>query len=111
MKKILASALLFICPPGLLITQIDAKLKEDIRNTGYVHSPLPLDYGKSFESFDLTKKVLTSDIVCDMEDLNDWSYKGIGGMTLTTERSKSGKHSMRLVAPSTYPQFLGWGLG
>ena len=70
------------------------------------------DNSKSFESFGLTKKVLASNhMLCNMEDLNNWSHKGIGGMTLTTERSKSGKHSMRLVAPTTYPQFLGWGLG
>ena len=111
MKKILALALLFIYSTGLLFAQIDEKLKDDIRNTGYVHSPLPLDYSKSFESFGLTKKVLVSQMLCDMEDLSKWSHKGIGGMSVTTERSISGKHSMRLVAPATYPQFLGWGLG
>ncbi len=111
MKKIFALVLLFICSTGLLFAQIDEKLKDDIRNTGYVHSPLPLDYSKSFESFGLTKKVLTSQMLCDMEDLNKWSHTGIGGMSLTTERSISGTHSMRLVAPATYPQFLGWGLG
>ncbi len=111
MKKILASALLLIWPARLLLAQIDNKLKEDIRNTGYLHRPLPLDYSKSFETFGLTKKVLVSDMLCDMEDLNKWSHKGIGGMSLSQERSKSGKHSLRLVAPSTYPQFLDWGLG
>lgn len=111
MKKIFVLTLLLTCSTSLLFAQIDEKLKEDIRNTGYVHSPLPLDYSKSFESFGLTKKVLTSQMLCDMEDLNNWSHKGIGDMSLTTERSKSGTHSMRLVAPTTYPQFLEWGLG
>jgi hypothetical protein len=111
MKKIVASALLFICPGSLLLAQIDPALKEDIRSTGYVHSPLTLDYSKSFESFGLTKKVLVSDMLCDMEDLSKWSHTRIGGMALTTERSRSGKHSLQLVAPTTYPQFLGWGLG
>ncbi|WP_173820217.1 glycoside hydrolase family 9 protein [Niastella vici] len=111
MKKLFASVLLLIGTAGLLPAQIDEKLKEDIRNTGYVHSPLPLDYSKSFELFGLTKKVLASAMLCDMEDLNKWSHTGIGGMSLTTDRSKSGTHSMRLVAPTTYPQFLGWGLG
>lgn len=112
MKKIiLAVTLLLFSPAYLLFAQIDEKLKEDIRNTGYVHSPLPLDYSKSFESFGLTKKVLVSDMLCDMETLNKWSHKGIGGMRLTDERNISGKNSMRLVAPTTYPQFLGWGLG
>ena len=96
---------------GLLFAQIDEKLKEDIRNTGYVHSPLPLDYSKSFESFGLTKKVLASDMLCDMEDQDKWSHKGIGGMYLTSERSISGKNSLRLVAQTTNPEFLDWGIG
>ena len=111
MKKSLASALLLLYPGSLLFAQIDEQLKEDIRNTGYVHSPLPLDYSKSFETFGLTKKVAATDLLCDMEDLNKWSHKGIGGMSVTGERSISGKHSLQLVAPTTYPQFLGWGLG
>lgn len=111
MKKLLAPALLLIGHASLLNAQIDEQLKEDIRNTGYVHSPLPLDHSKSFESFGLTKKVLVSDMLCDMEDLDKWLHKGIGGLSLTAERSISGKHSMRLAAPTTYPQFLGWGLG
>jgi hypothetical protein len=74
MKKIVASALLLIYPASLLLAQIDEQLKEDIRNTGYVHSPLTLDYSKSFESFGLTKKVLASNMLCDMEDLSKWSH-------------------------------------
>jgi hypothetical protein len=113
MKKIILSVLLFliICPAYLLHAQIDEKLKEDIHNTGYVHRPLPLDYSKSYESFGLTKTILHSDLLCDMESLKGWSHKGIGGMSLTRERNISGKQSMKLVAPTTYPQFLGWGLG
>lgn len=105
-------ALFFLfCSYCLLHAQADEKLKEDIIRTGYVHAPLPLDYSKSFESFGLTKKVLQKSTLCDMEDLGRWSHKGIGGMYLTTERSISGKHSLRLVAPTTYPQFLDWGIG
>ena len=113
MKKfiLLASLFLLACPANLLKAQTDPKLKEDIRNTGFVHRPLPLDYSKSFESFGLTKKVLQSDLLCDMENLGGWSHKGIGSLSLSTERNISGKHSLHLAAPTTYPQFLGWGLG
>ena len=111
MKQIAAIALLILCPCTVLLAQIDEKLKEDIRNTGFVHSPLPLDYTKSYEAFGLTKKVLNSNMLCDMEDLNKWSHEGIGGMSVSSERSISGKSSLRLVAPTTVPQFLGWGLG
>lgn len=69
-----------IALPSVLIAQIDEQLKKDIVNTGYVHSPLPLDYSKSFETLGLTKKVLASDMLCDMETLDKWSHKGFGGM-------------------------------
>ncbi|HEY2725597.1 MAG TPA: glycosyl hydrolase family 9, partial [Parafilimonas sp.] len=101
MKKILASALFVILTNTLLFAQIDEQLKKDIRNTGYVHSPLPLDYSKSFETFGLTKKVLVSDMLCDMESLDKWTHKGFGNMYLTSDRSKSGKNSLRLTAQTT----------
>ena len=49
---------LLILNSYFLFAQTDEKLKSDIRNTGYVHSPLPLDYSKSFETYGLTKKIL-----------------------------------------------------
>lgn len=101
-------SLIYVCS---LFAQIDEKLKEDIRNTGYVHSPLPLDYSKAFETWAINKKVVLSDMLCDMEEMAGWSHTGIGGMYRTAERSKSGKHSLRLVAPTTVDEFLGWGLG
>ncbi|AXY76376.1 glycosyl hydrolase family 9 [Paraflavitalea soli] len=110
LKQALVLVLFTVCP-GLLIAQFDEQLMRDIRNTGYIHSPLPLDYSKSFESFGLTKKVLASDMLCDMETLDKWSHKGFGGMYLTNERSKSGKNSLRLVGQTTNPTFLDWGIG
>jgi len=56
MKKIFTSALLLICSCSLLFAQVDEQLKEDIRNTGYIHNPLPLDYNKSFEAAGITKR-------------------------------------------------------
>jgi hypothetical protein len=94
-----------------MFCQTDEKLKADIRSTGYVHSPLPLDYSKAFETFGLTKKVLISDLLCDMEDMSKWSHKGIGSMSQTDERSVSGKHSLRLVAPTMVEGLPQWGLG
>ena len=95
----------------LLHAQVDEKLKADIVSTGYVHSPLPLDETKAFETFGLKKKVLETVMLCDMEDFSKWSHKGIGKIGLTDERSKSGKHSLRLEAPAHPEKILGWGLG
>lgn len=111
MKKLTLITFLFLCQNYFLFAQIDEKLKSDIRNTGYIHSPLPLDYSKSFETFAMTKTVLASDILCDMEDISEWSHRGIGGMAQTSERSISGKHSLRLFAPTVVDEFLGWGIG
>lgn len=110
MKKLIGYISLSLCPL-FLTAQVDEKLKEDIRNTGYVHSPLPLDYSKSFETFGLTKKVLVSDKLCDMEDISQWSHKGIGQISQSVERSKDGMHSLRLAAPVTSPEMPTWGLG
>ncbi|HUX97307.1 MAG TPA: glycoside hydrolase family 9 protein [Bacteroidales bacterium] len=87
------------------ISQVDEKLKSDLKSTGNVHFPLPLDYSKSFETYGLTKKVLVSNMLCDMESLTGWSHEGIGGMRLTSERSQTGKSSLKIVAP-TMPDSL-----
>ena len=100
-----------MCNCSFVFSQPDEKLKSDIRNTGFVHSPLPLDYSKSFETFGLTKKVLLSEMLCDMEDLNKWSHRGVGSMRLTTERSISGKYSLKLVGPTFIDALPEWGLG
>jgi hypothetical protein len=91
--------------------QPDMKLRSDIRNTGYVHYPLPLDYSKSFETFGLTKKVLVSNMLCDMESLTGWTHEGPGGIRLTSDRSMSGKSSLRIVAPTLADSITGKGMG
>jgi hypothetical protein len=111
MKKSALFTLLLISQCHLMLAQIDEQLKSDIRTSGYVHSPLPLDYSKAYETYALTKKVLVSDMLCDMEDMNNWSHKGIGGMQQTSERSISGKHSLKLHAPTIVNEFLDWGIG
>jgi len=100
MKKLLGIGLFLLSCYSPIFAQIDEQLKTDIRNTGMVHSPLPLDYTKSFEAFGLTKAVHTSEMLCDMESLDKWSHRGIGGISQTSERSISGKSSLRLVAPA-----------
>lgn len=113
MKRIIALTMVLVNASAFFSVygQVDEKLKSDIRQTGYIHSPLPLDYSKSFETFGLTKKVSKSDLLCDMESLDKWSHKGIGNMSLTGERSITGNSSLRLTAPTKVTEFLGWGLG
>ena len=110
MKKLLL-LLIIVFPLVSVYSQIDDKLISDIKNSGYVHRQLPLDHSKSYEAFAITKKVLVSDMLCDMEDLSKWTHSGVGGMRLTSERSVSGKHSLRLVAPAVPDKYPGWGIG
>jgi hypothetical protein len=111
MKKLIIVTFLISLSCSFSFSQTDEKLKSDIINTGYIHSPLPLDQSKSFETFGLTKKVIVSEMLCDMEDMRKWSHKGIGAMSQTHERSISGKYSLRLSAPTILNEFLGWGIG
>jgi hypothetical protein len=111
MKRLTFTVLLIALNSCFLFSQTDEKLKTDIRSTGYVHSPLPLDYSKSFETFGLTKKILVSEMLCDMEDMKKWSHTGIGNMFRTPERSISGKYSLRLTAPTFIDAVASWGLG
>ena len=94
-------ALVSICCKGSeSSSQYDEQFQADIRTTGMVHSPLPLDYSKAYETFGFTKKVLVNETLGDMEDLSLWTHRGIGSMSQTAERSISGKHSLRLTAPT-----------
>ncbi len=55
MRTLKALALIVLCGPSFLFPQVDEKLKADVRATGAIHSPLPLDYSKAFETFGLKK--------------------------------------------------------
>jgi len=113
-KCVLWMAFMLVCCNGLVFSQMDEKLKADIRNTGMVHSPLSLDYSKAFETIALTKKVLLSEMLCDMEDIGKWSHTGIGSMSQTDERSVTGNHSLRVSAPTrsgVLPPKFGIGFG
>ncbi len=103
---------------GILLTthaifaQPDKQLKKELEHTGYIHySLLPLDESKAFETFGIRKKVINSVMLCDMEDLSVWSHKGIGKISQTAARSKSGLYSLRLEAPAAPPGIPDWGLG
>jgi hypothetical protein len=111
MRGLKMTALIVLCGSSFLFPQVDEKLKSDIRATGCIHSPLPLDTGKAFETFGLAKTVRVSDGLCDMEDLSRWSHSGIGRMSRTAERSKAGKYSLRLTAPAYVDEIPPWGLG
>ncbi len=112
MKKFTALAIFTLLSCTFAVAQVDEGLRRDIRNTAYIHSAqLPLDYSKAFETWALHKKVLASEVLCDMEEFSRWSHQGIGKMSQSAERSISGRHSLLLEAPTVVEEFLDWGLG
>src|ERR1700751_5289099 len=44
----------------------------------------------------LNKAVLSSRLLDDMEDLSGWSFKGEGEMSLSSEHTKKGMHSLEI---------------
>ena len=112
-KTLLATLIIFGCT-HLTLAQICEQLQNEIRNSSMLQRLLPLDYTKSFETLKADKKVLERTMLADMENISDWSRRGIGGMSQSDTRSIEGKHSLRLVAPArtgVIPAPFGVGFG
>lgn len=97
--KILLCALAAMLP-CIISAQTDSEFHSEIIESGYIHKPLKLHPEKSVEAFGLTKKVLRSDILCDMESLDGWTHRGHGSIRLSDQRAVGGKYSLRISAPS-----------
>lgn len=102
---------IFVVASTWASAQVDCRFMEKVRESGYVHEPLVPDAANSLESTFSGKKVLRSETLCDMESLYGWTHRGVGNMTLTTERCKDGISSLRLTAPTHPVPMLDWGLG
>jgi len=62
--------------------------------------PMTIPFEDTIKSRWLSKPVLTSKRLDDMEGLDNWSHHGLGVMTLTAERSRTGRQSLRLTSPT-----------
>lgn len=92
--------LLFILGYHFVSAQInnvsDPVLGKDIIRTGVLHSPLPLEYDKSFEAKGLKKEILNHSTLCDMKDINGWKHSGYGGISHANTPSLSGNGSLKM---------------
>jgi hypothetical protein len=61
---------------------------------------MPVDHEKTAVHRWLSKQVLKSRLLDDMEDPSTWLHRGYGRMTFTQERAKRGEYSLRLTAPT-----------
>jgi hypothetical protein len=66
--------------------------------------PMQARYEDGAEFRWLNKKVLDSRVLDSMEDLSSWSFAGSGEMTLTEDRAKDGRHSLRIRSTSNIAQ-------
>ena len=78
----------------------DSDLEKEIIKTGLIHSPLNLDDSRSFNNFTRNKKVLYSEILCNMENLGGWSHSGLGAMTHSKDKTVLGNGSLKMEFPT-----------
>jgi hypothetical protein len=62
--------------------------------------PMPIRFEDTIQHRWLDKPVLVGRVLDDMESLDNWSHQGFGQMSLTSERAKDGKQSLRLTSPT-----------
>lgn len=76
----------------------DAQLEKQLYKSGMIHQPLPLNTENSFEANGWKKEVLHSTpFACSAEG---WEHSGWGSMSFTTEKTISGKGSIKLQFPT-----------
>lgn len=80
----------------------DPKLERQLHESGLIHQPLPLDIENSFEANGWKKEVLQSAPLTCSAGTEGWSHSGAGSMSFSTEKSISGKGSIKLQFPTFY---------
>ncbi|MCU0914549.1 MAG: glycoside hydrolase family 9 protein [Planctomycetes bacterium] len=73
-------------------------------STGAPVLPLAIPVADTLRHRWLGKPVLESRALDDMESLGDWSHQGFGTMSLTGERARDGRQSLRLTSPAVGDQ-------
>lgn len=79
----------------------DKQLEQQLFESGFIHSPLPVDTLHSFETAALQKEVIKSTVVPIEKSTANWSKSGIGTLTFSNERTVSGKGSIKLQFPTS----------
>ncbi|NDV58593.1 glycoside hydrolase family 9 protein [Bacteroides sp. 519] len=78
----------------------DSNLEKQILETGFIHSPLPLNTENSFETNEMKKNILYSKPLCDKENPDCWVHSGLGNMVYTKDKTISGNGSLKLEFPT-----------
>jgi len=103
-KSIITALFLYLCGYS---TSVYAQLSEDpefdkqLRQSGLVHIPLPLNHSKSFEAMAEKKKVVLSEPLTELkEGLPGWIHTGLGRMMYSKDKTMSGKGSILVEYPA-----------
>lgn len=83
----------------IYLTQ-DPKLERQLQESGLIHQPLPLNIEHSFEAYGWKKEVLQSTPLTHTTGTEGWSHSGAGSMSFSTEKTVSGKGSIKLQFPT-----------
>ena len=83
----------------IYLTQ-DPKLERQLQESGLIHQPLPLNIEHSFEAYGWKKEVLQSTPFTHTTGTEGWSHSGAGSMSFSTEKTVSGKGSIKLQFPT-----------
>ena len=78
----------------------DPELERQLHESGLVHQPLPLNIEHSFEANGWKKEVLQSAPLTRSAGTEGWSHSGAGSMSFSTEKTVSGKGSIKLQFPT-----------
>ena len=87
----------------LLIMVVSAGTALGDETTAVPQMPMEINYENTTTHRWLNKPVLKSRLLDDMEDTDNWSHHGQGEMSLTQQRCKDGKQSVRLFCPTYLP--------
>lgn len=78
----------------------DPELERQLHESGLIHQPLPLDIENSSEANGWKKEVLQSTPFTRSAGTEGWSHSGAGSMSFSTEKTVSGKGSIKLQFPT-----------
>lgn len=78
----------------------DDQLEKQLHESGLIHQPLPLNTANSFEANGWKKEVLESIPLTQSASIEGWQHSGAGNMSFSTEKTISGKGSIKLQFPT-----------
>jgi hypothetical protein len=79
----------------------DLELDKAIKESGFIHTLLPVKSPKSFEAAAEKKEILYAEPLCELrEGLPGWQHIGLGTMAFSKDMTLSGKGSIRVEYPA-----------